>query len=124
VALTSDGIIAGGMYLNVFYDVCSIVTEFLFVKEAYRNDHVATDLLNYVSNRFPNFCNVIEVETDNPVQKFWAKMGFKKSDFRYVQPPIVKGREEYDGLMLMTKGECQDLENIIKEHYWKYAFSS
>ena len=124
VALTDDGIIAGGLYLNVFYDIKAIVMEFLFVKEKYRDLHVATGLMDYVNKQFPNFCNVIEVEKDNPVQNFWTKMGFKKSDFEYVQPPIVEGRKDYDGLMLMVKGECADLDNVIREHYWKYAFSS
>lgn len=127
VALTEDGVIAGGMYLNVFYDICSIVTEFLFVKEEFRGQGIAQTLLDHVHEQFPNFGHVIEVEKSNPVQNFWVKMGFTEVDFEYEQPPIVEGRKPYGGLMLMQRGFVGNdytwlVETLLKQHYWKYAF--
>ena len=66
---------------------------------------------------------MIEVEKDGEAQYFWRHMGFKDLDYDYVQPPIVEGNEPFDGLKLMASGEVSDIDDILKNHYWKYSFA-
>ena len=66
---------------------------------------------------------MIEVEKDGTAQNFWRHVGFSDLDYDYVQPPIVEGNEPFDGLKLMASGEVHDIDDVLKNHYWKYSFA-
>ena len=50
-------------------------------------------------------------------------MGFNDLDYDYIQPPLVEGNEPFDGLKLMASGEVHDIDDVLKNHYWKYSFA-
>lgn len=111
-----------GIIYDWFSDINVLIIEFVFVSENYRHHKIATRLLNRLRSKIPNITILIEVEKDGFAKPFWEKMNFSVISKKYIQPPVSKNQESFDGLLLMSDRPIKNLKDILENHYWKYSF--
>jgi hypothetical protein len=113
----------GGCYYWEFMDIGVIVIEFIFLSETIRGKGLSNVIIEHILNK-SNFPIVIEVDDGGQAESYWKHRGFKKVDYNYVQPPIVEGNDNFDGLNIWTNSSVElDIDDVLKNHYWKYAFA-
>ena len=114
----NNGNCCGGCYYWDFFDIQVSIVEFIFVAQDHRGQGLSDALLKHVA-----FPMVIEVDDGGSAEPYWKRHGFRKIDYDYVQPPIVEENEEFSGLNLWTNSPNEiDVDDVLKNHYWKYAF--
>ena len=113
----------GGCYYWHFADINAIVIEFIFVSEAHRGMGHADRMIGSIKTKFPNCPILVEVDKGSNAEPFWSHYGFHKSDYEYTQPPILEGNQEYGGLPIWVDSDSLDIDEVLKNHYFKYAFA-
>lgn len=111
----------GGCYYWLFSDINTMVIEFIFIQEHHRGKGLSTKILEQIVEN-KNLLIVIEVDKGSSAESYWSKLGFSPIDYEYIQPAIVNGNPEYHGLRIWSNVTDFDIEEVIKNHYWKYAF--
>ena len=122
VKITDNGDFVGGLIYDCFSDINVIVIEFVFIVENYRHKSIIKKLLHYLEQIMPDASIIVEVEQNSPNIDFWNDKGFSVISTDYVQPKISNDQKPFDGLVLMSNKHIDNLDDVIKNHYWKYCF--
>jgi ribosomal-protein-alanine N-acetyltransferase len=82
VLVYEDIVIKGVLVYEYFYDRIEI--DYIIVNNNYRNNGIATKLLNFIENKYNNIRNItLEVRESNyEAINFYLKNGFKKVTIR------------------------------------------
>ncbi len=112
----------GGLVYDYFSDINVIIIEFVFITETYRNKSIVKKLMQFIEQKTPNAAIIGEVEKDSANIKFWQNKGFSIISTDYIQPKINDKEKPFGGLVLMSNKPIINLQDVIKNHYWKYCF--
>lgn len=138
----------GGLIGNIFCDINAAVVEFIVIDSSFRKRGIASSLIDYFVNSAKNLCvknnsslKYIFLEVDNPRHfkdekkaaavsriEFWNKMGAKKLDINYIQPPLAEDKDEVTCLNILSIA-LNNEKFLEKEvvlgflyRFFKYAF--
>ena len=122
IEITDNDNFVGGLIYDYFMDINVIVIEFVFIVETYRHKSIIKKMLNYLEQKMPDAVILGEVEQNSPNVEFWKNKGFSVISTDYIQPKISQTQKPFDGLVLMSNKHINNLDDVIKNHYWKYCF--
>lgn len=112
----------GGCYFWHFEDINIIVIEFIFINENHRGLGYSNIILDLITSKYKSPI-VIEVNDGSDAESFWSHHGFKRQNYKYTQPPIIDGNDSFDGLSIWSNKSDLDLDNILNNYYFKFAFA-
>lgn len=111
--------IMGGIIFDYFSNSNSGVIEFICIEENFKRKGLATILYNKAINMINEdarkisytnvdfiFCEIDDVNnqtTDPSFIHFWKNKGFKKLEFKYIQPSLSVEKTDVDNLNLTVK---------------------
>lgn len=138
----SDEDIIGGIIYVYLSSVNSGVIEYLVINPKYRHNGFGKLLYSYAKEKLnivaiDNKIDFIFGETSkhetshdfNSYEMFFIKQGFRKLDFKYIQPPLSKSSKEDRNYMLIVDS-FKEVKSIDKEllkkivaEYFHFSFS-
>lgn len=137
--LHNDMNIMGGIIFDYFSESNSGVIEFICISESFKRNGLASILYNkaidminqdakniFFINADFIFC---EIDYITPEQEdlsyihFWNKKGFKKLDFKYIQPPLSAEKDAVETLHLIVNIQSKEkVSNIHKLDVLSFIF--
>ena len=135
----------GGIIFDYLSKINVGLIEYIAVSKEYRKKGIATKILNYMVyilnkeskkkniKRIEFICGEVEKILKDKQDKhyFWDKYGFKKLDFKYIQPALDENKKDVEimtfGIMTKIPGVEFDkktinsslLKEILYEYYGK-----
>lgn len=115
-----SGTIVGGAIFDYFHETNSGVIEFISVGSAYQSMGIGSFLYNTIYEKLNQdskennkitlaniFCEIEDPHTLAPnaskkYYAFWKKYGFRKLDFKYIQPSLDESKSSVDTLWLLA----------------------
>ena len=132
----------GGIIFDYLSKINVGLIEYIAVSKEYRKKGIATKILNYMVyilnkeskkkklKRIKFICGEVEKDFGKKQDKhyFWDKYGFKKLDFKYIQPALDENKKDVEimtfGIMTKIPGVEFDKETInsslLKEILYEY----
>ena len=132
----------GGIIFAYLSKINVGLIEYIAVSKKYRKKGIATKILNYTVDILNNeskkknikriefICGEVEKVLKDKQDKhyFWNKYGFKKLDFKYIQPALDENKKDVEimtfGIMTKIPGVEFDKETInsslLKEILYEY----
>ena len=132
----------GGIIFDYLSKINVGLIEYIAVSKEYRKKGIATKILNYMVyilnkeskkkklKRIKFICGEVEKDFGKKQEKhyFWDKYGFKKLDFKYIQPALDENKKNVEIMTfgIMTKIPNAEFEkktissSLLKEILYEY----